>query len=112
MATFSSALNPVIWSNAVVPKNSCKCTGKSKEIERKAPLLLPCRTSFPCPRHFYKQLPMRKVGIWCGEWEENISFKEVRETGKGRSLGGVVANWSLGETRSVWKNKEYGAACD
>lgn len=94
VATFSSALDPVIQSNAVVPNSSPKCTGKNKEI--KTPLLLPCRTSSPCPCHFYKQLSMRKVGIWSGEWEENISLEDVRETGKSRSLEGGVANWSLG----------------
>lgn len=32
-------------------------------------------------------------------------FREVRETGKGRSLEVGLANWSLGETSSVWKNR-------
>lgn len=58
---------PNDWSNVFVPNNFPKYAGKSKVIERKAPLQLPCRTSFPCPHHFYKQLLMRKVGIWCGE---------------------------------------------
>lgn len=71
--------------------------------KRKAPLLLPCRTSFPCPRHSYKQLLMRKMGIRCGEWEENINLEEVKETGEGRSLGAGVANWSLGKNSSDWK---------
>lgn len=75
VASFWSALSPNHWSNVFVPDNSPKCAGKSKVIERKAPLQLPCRTSFPCPHHFYKQLLMRKVGIWCGEWEEDISLE-------------------------------------
>lgn len=94
-----------------MPNNSPKCAGKSKVIARKAPLQLPCRTSFPCPHNFYKQLLMRKVGIWCGEWEEDISLERRGKLGRAGAWEWGLQTGALGKVALSGKT-EYRADSD
>lgn len=58
-----------------MPNNSPKCAGKSKVIEERHLCNRLAELLFPAPIISINSFWMGKVGIWCGEWEEDISLE-------------------------------------